>query len=129
MTDYGLAGERPGPLDESQQFYDEATLVADTASEAVDLGDGFAPHPDQVVAVLLHVSALDTEDGDGAYTFKLQSRAAETDDWADVGLTLTVQSTGQVRKVAGIRQRYLRLLPVITETTPSITLSAYLMPA
>ena len=128
-SEYGGAGEAPGPVDADQAFYDGDTLVANTASTVIDLGGGFTPHPDVPMAVLLHVTALDTDDGDGAYTFKVQTRAASTDDWADTGLVITVSSTGQVRKVVGIRQRYVRLLPVITETTPSITLSAWLTPA
>ena len=125
MTDYH-ANEIPGPLDADAMFYDSDTLSDNTASTVIDLGSNFAPWPPRPLTVTLDVDTLDTDDGDGAYNFKLQSRAATTESWQDTGMSIPVKSTGTKLAVVGIRKRYVRLLPVITETTPSVKLSAYL---
>lgn len=125
---YGV-GQFPGPLDDNLALYDEQTLADNTASTTIDLGSGFAPHPPLPVQVVTQATAVKTTVGDEAYTFKIQERAASTDDWADTGVTITLTATGTHVWTFGASKRYVRLLPVISGTSPSITLSAHLIAA
>lgn len=124
---YGI-GDFPGPLDSEQQFLDEATRTGNVASDVIDQGANFKPEPSMPVRVVFNTTAIKTSAGNEAYQFKVQE-SFDGVNYVDTGLAVTLTEVGNVEKIVGISRRYLRLLPVITGTLPSITLSSWLLPA
>jgi hypothetical protein len=76
---------------------------------------------------VVNVTALDTADGNEAYTFALH----ESDDnvsYAAAGATAEALAVGTVAVKARIKSRYVRLVLTAACTTPSITYKAWLNP-
>jgi hypothetical protein len=118
----------PTPQDTQLVLQDTVTKTASFTSAGKDLGSGYAPGGlGQPVAAVVNVTALDTADGNEAYTFALH----ESDDnvsYAAAGATAEALAVGTVAVKARIKSRYVRLVLTAAGTTPSITYKAWLNP-
>lgn len=130
MTDtvYGV-GSFPGPIDANAKFFDAEAVFNGVGSDAIDLGSGFKPRPALPVNIVFDVVSIDETTGDETYQFTLQQRDETTDDWESTGLVVTLSKAGIASFTAGVKARYVRLLPSIAGTTPEIALSAWIAPA
>ena len=94
-------------------------------SAAIDLGENFAPAPEQPMRIILNVETLDAADADETYQFEMK----ESDDgvtYVSTGLVFSVAATGTTTKIFGVTKRYQRLTGTLAGTTPSVKLSAWL---
>ena len=117
----------PTPQDAALLMQDTTTRTGNYTTPAVDLGSGFAPGGlGKPVAAIVHVTALDTTDGNELYTMFLQ----ESND--NVTFTAAGASTVPVVGVVPVRgwatKRYVRLSVTIAGTSPSMTFKAWLNP-
>jgi len=118
----------PTPQDEQLLIQDTLTRTASYNTAGLDLGAGYAPGGvGQPVAAVVHVTALDTADGNEAYSFVLQE-SADNATFAACGAGVSVDETGAVAVKGHVKRRYVRLALTVAGTTPSITFKAWLNP-
>lgn len=125
-------------LDSQLAFSEDQAVTADAAStNVIDLGAARNVFDGEPMAVLLQVSvAADATTGDETYEFQI-----ETDDAAAFGsptdlvahsiaaASLTANSLHVIPIPVGQSvERYLRVYYNVGGTTPSVTVSAYLLP-
>src|SRR3712207_131356 len=118
----------PTPQDAGLLMQDTTTKTAAFNTPGLDLGSGFAPGGlGQSVAAVVHVTALDTADGNETYSFALQD-SADNASFAAVGASTAVTATGAAAVKGRVTRRYVRLALTAGGTTPSITFKAWLNP-
>ncbi len=113
-------------LDDSLQLMDGQTLTETGDGETVlDLGEGYAPQPDQPTRLELNIDTLDYTTEDETYVVEVK----ESDDnstFTSTGLIIGVTAIGQISKVFSSVKRYVKLVWTLAGTTPSIKASAWL---
>lgn len=124
-------------LDKELQFSDAVALTASANSSVVNLGAASKLFSGEPMVVLINVDvAADAGDGDETYAFALQtddnagfSSATELESRSIARALLTAgsQHTLAVPVESSVEQ-YLRLAYTLGGTTPSITVTAHLVP-
>jgi hypothetical protein len=116
-------------LDANLQLMNEQTLTASGDSATVlDMGEGFAPQPDQAARLNLIVSALDLASTNETYVADVQESDAAGSGFASTGLKLTITAVGALSKLFSLTKRYVKLAWTLGGTTPSVTASAWIGP-
>lgn len=124
-------------LDKELQFSDSAALSASANSSVVSLGAASRLFSGEPMAVVINVEvAADAGDGDETYAFALQTDNAvgfgsptELVSRAIDKAALTAGSKHTLAVPVEVEQEgYLRLAYTLGGTTPSITVSAHLVP-
>src|SRR6476620_7035841 len=94
----------PTPQDKQLLIQDTLTRTASYNTAGLDLGDGYAPGGvSQPVAAVVNLTAMDTADGNEAYTF-VREESADTATFAACGAVVTADDTG----VVGVKGRVKR---------------------
>ena len=118
----------PTPQDAQLLLQDTTTRTASFNSAGIDLGAGFAPGGvGKPAAAVVHVTALDTVDGNESYSFVLQE-SSDNSTYVPAGPSVAVAAPGTVAAKGHITRRYVRLALTVGGTTPSITFKAWLNP-
>ena|SRR5688572_18015835 len=117
----------PTPQDNQLLLQDTTTKTANFNTPAIDCGAGFAPGGlGKPMAAIVHVTAIDTGDGNETYNFVLQE---STDNVSFTPAGATVAVTAGVHAVRGwLTKRYARVALTVAGTTPSITFKSFLNP-
>ena len=118
----------PTPQDAQLLFQDTTTRTASFNTPSVDRGAGFSPGGlGKPAAAVVQVTALDTADGNEAYTFTLQE-SADNVTFTTAGAAAAVTAAGAHAARGWLTKRYVRLALSASGTTPSITFKSYLNP-
>lgn len=117
-----------GPVDSQLEIQSSTTITASTATDGLDLGDGFAPgEPGWPMIADIDVTALDDSSGNESYAGKLQE-SSDNSNWSDVSPEVTFDAVGNYSLKGFVSKRFVRFLPALGGTTPSMTYKAQLIP-
>ena len=118
----------PTPQDAQLLLQDTTTKTASYNTAALDLGQGFSPGGlGRPAAAVVHVSALDTTDGNETYSFTLQE-SPDNISFSAAAALAAVALAGTVAATGHVKSRYVRLALAAAGTTPSVTFKAWLNP-
>jgi hypothetical protein len=118
----------PTPQDAQLLVQDTTTKTSSFNTPALDFGAGFSPGGlGKPVAGVVQATAVDTADGNEAYTFVLQE-SGDNVTFAPAGASASVPSAGTVAVRGWLTKRDARLALTVSGTTPSITFKAWLNP-
>ena len=118
----------PTPQDTRLLMQDTTTKTAAYNTPGLDLGAGFAPGGLGLPAgAVVHVTALDTADGNETYTFTVQE-SSDNVTFTPAGPATNASGVGSHGVRARVTKRYVRLALTVAGTTPSITFKAWLNP-
>ena len=118
----------PTPQDSQLLLQDTTTKTAAYNTPSVDLGAGFSPGGlGKPAAAVVHVTAVDTADGNESYAFVLQE-SADNVTFTAAGAAAGVTAPGAHAVRGWLTRRYARVALTVGGTTPSVTFKSYLNP-
>ena len=118
----------PTPQDSQLLLQDTTTKTANFNTPAVDCGAGFSPGGlGKPAAAVVQVTAVDTADGNEAYTFTLQE-SSDTVTFTPAGASVSVGAAGAHAARGWLTKRYARVALTVSGTKPSITFKSFLNP-
>ena len=118
----------PTPQDSQLLLQDTTTKTASFNTPSIDLGAGYSPGGlGKPVAAVVHVTALDTVDGNETYSFTLQE-SSDNVTFVPAGAATPVTTAGAHAARGWLTRRYARVALSVGGTTPSITFKSHLNP-
>ena len=121
---------------DAQNMFSDSQVVAATgvSTNSIDLGSDRNIGIGEPMAVLIMVEAIDATSGDETYTVALEADDNSAFSSPATVLSMAIPRAGGARQVAlpvppnTDTERFLQLRYTLGGTTPSITVSAYLVP-